>query len=474
VEERLMEYQRVHDAKMLVLRQVRSSDDEAYTGTPKVNRRSNMLAQKHCAGRDVHARLSADAVPPPPQGDETPRPCDVTPRINKRSSEMAYRGVASQFEWERARQQRHEAKRLEQEAQQRQENSGYPRIDEESRRLAERVSTYTDPMRLVLPVQERLLRHQETMDSRREALRIEIAAAERKGSNIMTPRKKVVRSQSAEAEAASRLFSDAEERRRAAEERARQEELMGLIDKNGHLLYQPRITPLAAVASAARGDVDVFTHLAQSREPRGAKKDHSQGENDKENTGRPLLGAYSVLLANLTRPQDVDTFERLSKSKTVPDESHTRSRSDADARNCFKPTVDSHSNRIDKERRGDVSDRIQLLYQRQAAYDAHRRRQQQEKEATEAMEAEALDRLRSSRHHIRVGGTSTPKRGDLRCVTPDAAYARMKAWSDRSHNKLNALRAEAKEGEIAECTFTPKVTRRQSITPSARASKNHF
>lgn len=474
VEARLMDYQRAHDARMLALRQDRhhQNDDGEFTGTPRVNRRSAALAQKRSAGVAVHDRLSGQPVNPPPAPAPSLEGDRSIPKINKRSSDMAHRGVESQFEWENARQRRHEAKRQEQAAKLQQECNGRPHIDEGSRKMAQRFNTYDDPMQLMLRVEDRLLRHQEMQDSRIDALRRDQGASNRRLLDASgTPRKQMKNKEEAEAAAAARLFNDAEERRRAAEERARQEEILGMIDKNGGLLYRPQISPgtmRSPAASNRRGSVDVFTYLAnqQHLSHDGANGSQTNTEGAANNTGRPHIGAYSVLLANLARPHDVDTFERLAKNNKGGDDA-MGTKIDGN----FKPAVDRRSDQIDRERRGEIKDRIQFLYQRQAAYDAHRRRMQQEKEDAAACEEREFRRLRTARHgNVTVGSDSTGGGGAGRCVTPDATYQRMKAWSSRNENKLNALRVAAKDDEVRECTFEPSLLRKRAATPPAGLS----
>lgn len=478
VETRLLDYQRAHDAKMFVMRQEkRSTNEEHFTGAPKVNPKSAALAQKrhNNTSLDLHTRLYQNA----PESTAAPAPSLVedsrfgTPKINKRSSELPTRGIASQLDWQRERLRRQETKRDERDAQEREANSGQPTIDEGSRRLAQRCSTYNDPMRLVLPVEDRLLRHHDEVYARNEARRKELELLEKKRastSKSTTPRKAdTLRDREvAESEAADRLFGDAEERRRIAEERARQDEILGMIDQNGNLLYRPKLSAGSVKSPAAtqrRRGMDVFTYLAnQSRHESSEMMQMQREETEQEqNTGRPHIGAYSVLLANLTRPQGVDTFERLA---TTPRTGTTMV--EEKKANAFQPEVDKRSDQIDRERRGEGADRIQLLYQRQAGYDAHRRRLQQEKEISEAQEAENLRKLRATRHGVVApanGGSSSSASG--RCITPDAAYQRMKAWSERNENKLQALRTAAKDEEVAHCTFEPTVLRGRAVTPPA-------
>lgn len=461
---RLMDYQRVRDAKLLAAQQQhQTNDNEYFTGTPKVNPRSAALAQKRNAGLDVQARLCRVSTEPPP----APTPSLTgeqwgTPKINKRSSDMPKRGVEHQLEWHREKLRRHEAKRAAQDADEMDKANGHPKIDEGSRRLAERCSTFKDPMRLVLPVEDRLLRQQEEMHERREALRRELEAEERRATT------RVKNSEAAEADAAARLFSDAEERRRQAEERARQEEILGMVGPSGDVLYRPKLSMGSARSPAVahrKGDLDVFSYLATqpSRYDNSAAEDT---EADPHSTGRPHIGAYSVLLANLSRPHNVDTFERLA---TTPLRSRT---SDTQGSTRFKPAVDKKSSQIDRERRGDTVDRVQLLYQRQAGYDAHRRRMQQEKELSDAQEVESLRKLRATKHNtVKVSGDASHAADRAaRCVTPDAAYQRMKAWSERNENKLLALRTAAQQEEVASCTFEPSVLRGSTrpVTPTVR------
>jgi hypothetical protein len=476
VESRLLNYQRVHDAKMLVLRQERhATNDDQFTGMPKVNPRSAVLAQKRDTALDLHTRLYQNA---PAEVPAAPSPSLVeegrfgTPRINKRSSELPTRGVASQLDWQRDRLKRQEAKRIEKAALEREENSGHPKIDEGSRRLAQRCSTYNDPMRLVLPVEDRLLRHQDEVDIRNEAKRKDIEISERRKISVSssTPRKNTMQRdrEVAESEAAARLFSDAEERRRAAEERARQDEILGMVDQSGSLLYRPKLSAGSSrspTVSQRKGGMDVFTYLSshsRNYDDQAAKERQLEALERSQHTGRPHIGAYSVLLANLTRPQEVDTFERLA---TTPRAGAVM----VEDRNprAFKPEVDKRSGEIDRERRGETTDRIQLLYQRQAGYDAHRRRLQQEKEIREAQEAEDLRKQRAARHGVIKLGASSSTGGVGGCVTPDAAYQRMKAWSERNENKLHALRTAAQEEEVADCTFEPTVLRGRALTPPA-------
>lgn len=433
VEDRLLEFQRCYAARMEQFRQKKQADLYAdVTGTPKLNRASrNISAVSPRCALPVFDRLSAPQ--PPSEEPSAAEEVDaaalraVSPAINKRSADIPHRGIQAQIDWDRSRRAKQENQRREQEERERQACSSAPKLNPKSVRLVNHVNV-ADPIRLVLSVEDRLLRQHAEVEFEKELRRHTAAKLQstEEGSSSRRAR------EAAEA-AALRLFQDAEDRRRAVEERRRHvDELSRLDDECGNIMsYQRR--------SRLDGQPDVYMKLA---EPRCRLIDNATV--DPELTGTPKIGAYSELLASLSRKTEASAFDRLSAAKTVTPA--LRDVSDTDLH--FQPQIDKRSAEIDKVRSGSAGGRQRavLLLQKQAMYDAHRQRLQREQELQEEARLREVERQRHARHATRA-------------KTPDATYKRMQAWAHRNDNRLEAVRSQVQQVSEAECTFTPSINR---------------
>ena len=411
VEDRLLEIQRQYMERIEARRHQKEELEElGITGSPSINRRSKDLAGPR-SRQATFDRLAvgAPAIPPPPP--DVDGSSDHRPLINKNSAKLQ-RSVEAQFEWERNRTAKLEIMRAELERRDVVGATFAPMLDPKSRVMAQ--SSRTNDA----PVEDLLLQKQREHEEKLEAERRRIVR-ESKG----------VKSQSldsAPAGAADRLYSDAQERLRLAEEAARVQDLLRVVDTSGQILFRPSINKSSSSGHSGRSE-DLFTHL--SKPSRTAVERPPAAESH-----RPAIGTYSALLAKLHNMDSSETVvERLAKPKPIPEPSAPSPSS------SFRPSINKRSEHLDAQSSalisGECNTRADLLLRRQRLYDAHRERLLREKENSELAQVK-----------------TTPRR----TKTPTRFFERSQAWSKRNEARLAAQREAMKDVDLEGCTFKPQ------------------
>lgn len=428
VEDRLNALSRAYEAKMLQQRLAKETiEANEATHSPALNRNSVRIASQRLSGTTAVSRLS---VPPPPKEDppvdaEERNVIPARPTINVKSANLPQRGVEAQRQWLQDKERKIELKRQQSDAQIRSAVTASPSINSKSRAMVEHRNIFEDPMALMLPVEERLLRRKGDHEMKRalEALGKEV-------HDTGSPRRQ---HGATPAVAAQRLFDEAEERRRQADEMKRQQEILSCIDDKGTVLFRPAISTKAAVLRREDriNGVDVFSQLATPKPKRS--------DDDQRPAATPRIGAYSTLLANLNRTEE-STFDRLATPRRAPGPPA------GPTTRAFSPTINKHSAEIDSMRHGNAN-RIEMLMQKKTLYEAHRERLQREKENVQEEEVTRLMEMRNA------------KANSSRAQTPDATYKRMNAWANRTESRLRAQREQKELLELEGCTFKPKIAK---------------
>jgi hypothetical protein len=222
-----------------------------------------------------------------------------------------------------------------------------------------------------------------------------------------------------------RLFRDASERHKVADDRQREEELLHCVDAvTGQVLYQPlvarRSTGVNAVATQQQRD-EALSH--------GTVRDYAVNTS-REKT--PFVGEYSRVLADLRHARDGggDTvFARLS---------HEQPRREPLVQaSSFTPRINETSRAMDHH--GGV-DRVAVLLEQHAQYAAHRDWMAQDKAQHELDECTWQPRL---------------SRGGGAVVAQGSFLDRQANWDAKRGAKLNGQRQQLADHELAGCTFTP-------------------
>ena len=410
VEDRLLRMQQHYSAKIATKREESASISREMTFTPRLDERSRQIAVAH--------RFNVNTTRPSTRA-ESQRAVErnQSPTINARSAQMQ-RGTKELFAWQAARV-RHQFERK-----QGQEVEAVgtftPQIDAASRFIAVR---RRDPK----PVEETLLeygeRKKEELDRRREEV-----------SSVHGHRSIDTNGIEVQERAGHRLHHDAEERQRAAEEALRKVELGRVVDETGEIMFHPRINENSTNAQHKIPHENVFDYLSRPREAYNEQTDDTIPI-----PPSPKIGVYSELLAKLhriSRDDPKDLAERLARPKQM-----TTTTSPGPS---FKPKIDEHSRKLDAKKSPKSGSRTERLFEKQAQYEAHRVRLQQEEQEriAECERKEATEMVKTAP-----------------VATPRALFERQDAWRQKLTAKLKAKQKEKAAAELEECTFRPQLQR---------------
>ena len=221
----------------------------------------------------------------------------------------------------------------------------------------------------------------------------------------------------------------------------------------------------AGGAAGGNGASTVWEQLSERGAEKEGRMQRLQAQRAKEEetrqTGRPTLGAYTTLLADLKAQREGGGSRLSQETHHVKSKATLGCLQREELNNSFTPTVLEESQRLDERRHpasalrrrarsGSAGSRVALLATKQEEYTRRRERARHEQERDE------LEALRANR--VDAGAVPRPA---------SELFRNNLNWDKRRQARLAQARQDLAEEEVSECTFKPNVDRAENLEPSS-------